>query len=76
MEDLKNIKCKESGCNTRPNFGLPGKKAEYCKEHSKDGMEDLKNKKCKESGCKTIPNFGLPGKKAEYCSSHSSHCPL
>ena len=51
--------CKESGCNKQPIFGLPRKKAEYCKQHSKDGMVDLKNKTCKESGCKTRPTFGL-----------------
>ena len=70
MENVKDKKCKESGCKTRPTFGIPGKKAEYCKEHSKDGMENVKDKKCKESGCNTRPYFGLPGKKAEYCSSH------
>ena len=65
-------KCKESGCNTQPTFGLPGKKAEYCKTHSTDGMEDVSNKKCKESDCNTQPTFGLPGKKADYCSKHST----
>jgi len=63
--------CKENGCKTQPNFGLPGKKAEYCKEHSLDGMDCVTVKKCKENGCKTIPTFGLPGKKAEYCKEHS-----
>ena len=72
MECVTVKKCKESGCNTQPSFGLPGKKADYCSKHSTDGMECLTVKKCKESGCNTQPNFGLPGKKADYCKTHST----
>ena len=71
MENVVTKKCKEDGCNTQPSYGLPGKKAEYCKEHYKDGMENVVSKKCKENGCNTQPVYGLPGKKAEYCKEHS-----
>ena len=41
------------------NYGLEGKKAEYCVEHKKENMVNVKNKKCKENGCQKQPHYGL-----------------
>jgi hypothetical protein len=68
------IKCKQSGCNIRPNFNYEGeKKGIYCNQHSLLGMIDVKNKRCKQSGCNIQPTFNYEGeKKGVYCAKHSS----
>ncbi|CAN0392606.1 unnamed protein product [Ectocarpus fasciculatus] len=39
MVDVNNKKCAHQGCSTTPSFGVAGtKKAEFCREHAKQGM--------------------------------------
>jgi hypothetical protein len=57
-------------CTVRATFGLPGGKAQYCKNHKEPDMVDVKNKKCEADDCTAQPNFGLPGGKAQYCKNH------
>ena len=65
MECLTVKKCKESGCKIRPTFGLPGKKAEYCSSHKKEGMMSNPNRTCLHKSCKEIAIYGI-GKATDY----------
>ena len=70
----KQQRCKhESGCTTRPSFGLPGGTWTRCSKHKTNDMVDLVHAKCGHpSGCTTHPSFGPPGaKKATRCRKHA-----
>ncbi|AGE55156.1 hypothetical protein PBCVMA1E_084R [Paramecium bursaria Chlorella virus MA1E] len=61
-----NIKARKCKCKrSQPSFGLPGEKAEFCKECKPSDAINVNAKKCI---CgKSQPHFGLPGEKAEWC---------
>ena len=60
MIDLNNInkQCIEINCNTRANYGLPGKKPEYCAKHKKIGTIVNSRTKCKYNTCKELAFYG------------------
>jgi len=64
-------KCKY--CNKQSNYGILGKKAEYCAEHKSDQMVDLSNKRCISNNCFKRAIYGLFGQKKEYCLEHKSN---
>ena len=70
----KSEECQHDGCTTRPHFGVPGGKKQFCAEHCNADMINLNSqfeKPCQQSGCPVKrPNFGLPGQSAEYCARH------
>jgi hypothetical protein len=72
MVNVKDPKCIEENCSTRPTYGLPNGKATYCSIHKKDNMVNLKSPKCQHENCNTIPTFGVPGGKALYCINHKT----
>lgn len=74
MRNLYAKKCLDHTCKKIPSFGIPGKKAIFCKEHSKEGMIGLTNAKtCLISGCNTQPSFTSPSHNSPiFCKKHSS----
>ena len=72
MIDVINKRCLHDGCDILPNYGLPGKKPEYCKKHATAKMVDLKSKTCLFEGCDIQPVYGLKGKKPEFCKKHAT----
>ena len=74
LEDMMNVKdktCAHKGCNTRPNYNLPGQKvAIYCATHKLENMMDVKNKTCAHDGCQKGPSFNISGQTAMYCVEH------
>jgi len=72
MINVKNKRCEEENCETRPTFNYKGEKeGKYCYKHKKEGMIDVKNKKCEEEDCETLPTFNYKGEKeGKYCYEH------
>ena len=68
MVDVKHLKCKYDGCNTRPSFGLPGNRANCCKEHKEIGMISHPKRQCEKNKCKEIALYGMG--KARRCETH------
>lgn len=54
-------------------FGVAGtKKAEFCSQHTEDGMIHVYSKGCGPPGCTRMPPFGMVGRmKQEFCSQHA-----
>ena len=74
MVDVKSRKCLPERCGKQPSFRVAGARtAEYCVQHSKNGMVDLKTRsKCSTEGCGKEPSFGeAETKMAEYCAQHA-----
>ncbi|CAM9859658.1 unnamed protein product [Ascophyllum nodosum] len=47
MVDIYSKKCRSEGCGKQPSFGVAGTKtAEYCAQHSPDGMVNVCSRKC------------------------------
>ena len=47
-------------------------KAQYCRQHSKEGMIDIYNRRCAQSECNKRPSYGVIGTgKMEYCAQHA-----
>ena len=43
--DVKNKRCKQAGCNTRPHYNYEGETiGVYCQKHRLDGMMNVKDK--------------------------------
>ena len=40
-----NKRCEHAGCRTRPCYGHPGGRRQYCKAHAREGMEDVMNER-------------------------------
>ena len=70
MVDIKNERCKRTGCNTQPTFGTVWRKPVHCKAHADDGEVDVVNDRCVVDGCETFPSFGPRGGKAVHCADH------
>jgi len=71
MINIINKTCEETGCNTIPNYNIPGRKnGRFCSKHKKPNMVDVKHKTCKESGCNTYVYYGFLGKVPTHCASH------
>ncbi|CAM9813869.1 unnamed protein product, partial [Ectocarpus sp. 13 AM-2016] len=73
MQDVIHKGCGHPGCIKRPSFGNDGsKKAEFCSQHSQQGMVNVVSKRCGHPGCTKHPTYGQAGsKKAEFCSQHA-----
>ena len=70
MINVKEPRCIEDNCSTRPNYGLPNGKPTHCSTHKKENMINLYSKKCLFENCMKEPNFGNPNGKPEYCTEH------
>ena len=65
-----NVVSKKCTCGISiPSFGLPGGKAEFCKECKPDDAIDVINKKCT---CGKNSIFGRPGEKPLWCADCKS----
>lgn len=77
MADLCHDTClgtdeNEDSCTSRPNYGFPGGKAEYCSKHKLEGMKDIVSKRCSYASCDVRPSFNFEGLKPEFCLKHKS----
>jgi hypothetical protein len=72
MVNVNTKPCNYEGCNTIPNYNLPGVKGGlYCEIHALPGMIDVKNKKCLEKNCNVRPSYNISGSKnGIYCINH------
>ena len=72
MIDVKNKRCIEPDCMTRPAFNLSSETIGiYCFEHKKENMMDVKSKRCIEPDCMKQPSFNLSSEtKGIYCFEH------
>jgi hypothetical protein len=61
MINVKNKRCEHGGCDTRPLFGVPGKRPTRCAKHKYDGMINVKSKKCENDGCDSRPSYSNSG---------------
>ena len=51
--------CKETDCNTIPNFGYKEDRiALFCAAHKSPDMINVKSKTCQKTDCETQSNFG------------------
>ena len=74
MVDVKSRKYRTLSCEKWPSFGVEGTRtAEYCAQHTPDGMVSFSSRKCKTEGCGKQPSLGMPGTRTlEYCAQHAS----
>ncbi len=68
MEDMRDNRCKETGCTKRASYGLKDGKPECCASHKKSTMIDKYNKQCEHENCNKLPSFGYT--KATHCIEH------
>jgi nitrite reductase/ring-hydroxylating ferredoxin subunit len=72
MEDIKNKRCLQVGCNTQRRFNYPNEVGGlYCAVHKLDGMINVVDKRCLHDGCDTRPTFNHPSEIGGlYCTVH------
>ena len=73
MVDVYRKKCSTEGCGKQPKFGVAGTKtAEYCAQHTPDGMVDVKHRKCRTEGWPMKSSFRVAGTTTvEYCAQYA-----
>ena len=73
MADVRSGKCAQTNCIVRASYGVAGtRKAQYCRQHSKEDMIDIYNRRCAQSECNKRPSYGVIGTgKMEYCAQHA-----
>ena len=67
--------CGHTNCSKRPSYGeASARKAEFCLEHSRDGMVNVVAKKrCGHTNCNKRPSYGEVGTgNAQFCSEHAT----
>jgi len=73
MIDVRNKKCKSSGCKKQPIFGIVDCPSSHCHEHKTDEMIDLSHQKCIHLGCINRACYEIWGIiSPKYCIEHKS----
>lgn len=72
MIDVKTKSCMFENCTIRPNYGVLGGVAQFCKNHATDKLVLIKKSCCKNIGCDKTANYNVKDKKPEFCVSHKT----